>query len=46
MKIGFDMSILVYQGSGVVTYMYNLVKHEYTCKDMTKKFYILLDSLQ
>lgn len=27
MKIGFDISILVYQGSGVATYTYNLVKN-------------------
>lgn len=26
MKIGFDVSMLVYQGSGVATYTYNLVK--------------------
>jgi glycosyltransferase involved in cell wall biosynthesis len=27
MKIGFDISMLVYQGSGVATHTYNLVKH-------------------
>ncbi len=41
MKIGIDISMLVYQGSGVATYTYNLVKSllKYDKKNEYKLFY-------
>lgn len=41
MKIGIDISMLVYQGSGVATYTYNLVKNllKYDKKNDYKLFY-------
>lgn len=41
MKIGFDISMLVYRGSGVATYTYNLVKNllKYDKKNEYRFFY-------
>jgi len=41
MKIGIDISMLVYQGSGVANYTYNLVKHllEYDKENEYRLFY-------
>ncbi len=41
MRIGFDISMLVYQGSGVATYTYNLVKNllQYDKKNEYRLFY-------
>ncbi len=41
MKIGIDISMLVYQGSGVATYTYNLVKNllKYDRKNKYRLFY-------
>jgi len=45
MKIGIDISMLVYQGSGVATYTYNLVKNLLQI-DENNEYYLVYSSLR
>jgi glycosyltransferase involved in cell wall biosynthesis len=44
-KIGFDVTMLVYSGSGVATYTYNLVKH-LLLTDKTNEYHLFYSSLR